>query len=169
MIDAIRTFEKDKFRKADLFTVRRNMVADIDTTVSVQTRFPYEGEEERNVLILSLLNVRSGRFKLESSEQSTPVEALNKYRARSTVEQLIHSLKRITGLKPMRVWKESSIRGSMILALLSETTIAMARYELGKDRTEIDSNSSKVAVDPRPSTESMVWSLGRLTVCHIVD
>ncbi|MFA6727754.1 MAG: transposase, partial [Prevotella sp.] len=140
MIDAIRTFENGRFRKADFVTVRRNVVADIDVTVSVQTRFPYEGEDERNALILSLLDARSGKFKLEASEQLTPLEALNKYRARSTVEHLIHSLKRITGLKPMRVWKESSIRGSMILALLSETAMAMARYEFGKDRMETGGN-----------------------------
>jgi len=169
MIDAIRTFEKGKFRKADFVTVRRNVVADIDVTVSVQTRFPYEGEDERNALILSLLDARSGKFKLESSEQLTPLEALNKYRARSTVEHLIHSLKRITGLKPMRVWKESSIRGSMILALLSETAMAMARYELGKDRTETEGSNDMAVADPRPSTESMVWSLGQLTVCRIVE
>jgi len=57
----------------------------------------------------------------------------------------------------------------MILALLSETAMAMARYEFGKDRMETDSNSSKVAADPCPSTESMVWSLGQLTVCRIVE
>jgi len=45
MIDAIRTFEKGKFRKADFVTVKRNVVADMDITVSVQTRFPYEGED----------------------------------------------------------------------------------------------------------------------------
>lgn len=31
------------------------------------------------------------------------------YRSRATVEHLIHSLKRVTGLKPLRVWKEDSI------------------------------------------------------------
>jgi hypothetical protein len=50
------------------------------------------------------------------------------YRSRATVEHLIHSLKRVTGLKPLRVWKENSIRGAMLLALLAETAIAMARY-----------------------------------------
>jgi len=169
MIDAICTFEKGKFRKADLVTVRRNVVAYIDVTVFVQTRFPYKGEEERNALILSLLDVRSGKFNLESSEQLKPVEALNKYRERSAVEHLIHFLKRITGLKPMRVWKESSIRGSMILALLSETTIVMARYELREDRMETGGNGDMVVADFRPSTESMFWSSGQLTVCRIVE
>jgi len=45
--------------------------------------------------------------------------------------------------------------------------MSMVRYELGKDRIETD--SIKVAADLRPSTESMVWSLGQLTVCRIVE
>jgi len=47
--------------------------------------------------------------------------------------------------------------------------MAMVRYELGKDRMEINRNSSKVAIDPRPSIESMVRSLCQLTVCRIVE
>jgi transposase len=94
---------------------------------------------------------------------------LEKYRARATVEHLIHSLKRITGLKPLRVWNESSIRGSMMLALLSETVVAMDRYEI-KPRKEPKSKDGKVTMkDVRPSTESMVWSLGHLTLTRIVS
>ena len=50
------------------------------------------------------------------------------YRSRATVEHLIHSLKRVTGLKPLRVWKEDSIGDAMLSALLAETSIAMAGY-----------------------------------------
>lgn len=52
------------------------------------------------------------------------------YRSRATVEHLIHSLKRVTGLKPLRVWKEDSIGDAILLALLAETAIAMAGYEM---------------------------------------
>ena len=65
---------------------------------------------------------------LEPSERLTPLEALNMYRSRATVEHLIHSLKRVTGLEPPRVWKEDSIGDAMLLALLAETAIAMAGY-----------------------------------------
>ena len=71
---------------------------------------------------------------------------------------MIHSLKRITGLKPLRVWKENSIRGAMLLALLAETAIAMARYEM-ESVTEIrEKNGVRYESESRPSTESMVWS-----------
>ena len=67
---------------------------------------------------------------LEPSEQSTPSEALNTYRPRATVEHLVHSLKRVVGLEPLRVWKEDSIGDAMLSALLAETSIAMAGYEM---------------------------------------
>ena len=169
MIKAIRSYDDGEFRKTDFVTVKRNVVAEIDVTVSVQNKFPYEGEEERRALILSLLNCRSGIFKLESSQQLTALEALKKYRARSTVEHLIHSLKRITGIKPLRVWNASSTRASMLLALLSETAMAMARYELETCPKEIFRNGRKAVAESRPSTESMVWSLSQLTVCRIVE
>ena len=169
MIKAIRSYDDGKFRKTDFVTVKRNVVAEIDVTVSVQNKFPYEGEEERRALILSLLNCRSGIFKLESSQQLTALEALKKYRARSTVEHLIHSLKRITGIKPLRVWNASSTRASMLLALLSETAMAIARYELETCPKEIFRNGRKAVAESRPSTESMVWSLSQLTVCRIVE
>ena len=117
---------------------------------------------------MEIMGVRAGIFKLESSEQLTPLEALDKYRARATVEHLIHSLKRVTGLKPLRVWSESSIRGSMMLALLSETAVAMARYEMeGKTRTVGERGSMKTVTE-KPNTESIVWSLGHLTLTRMV-
>ena len=47
------------------------------------------------------------------------------------MEHLIHSLKRVAGLEPPRVWKEDSIGDAMLSALLAETDIAMAGYEMG--------------------------------------
>ena len=52
------------------------------------------------------------------------------HRSHATVEHLIHSLKRVAGLEPPRVWKEDSIGDAMLLALLAETAIAMAGYEM---------------------------------------
>ncbi len=134
MISAIKSYEDGKFRKSDFVTVKRNILADVEVKVSLQTSFGFS-REDRDGIIWEVMGARSGIFKLESSEQLTPSEALNKYRARATVEHLIHSFKRITGLKPLRIWKEDTIRGSMMLALLSETAIAMARCEM-KDRIE---------------------------------
>ena len=129
MVEAVRTYEDGHFRKSDFVTVKRNVLADVEVKVSLQTKFSFD-EGEREGIIKEIMGTRAGIFKLEFSEQLTPLEALDKYRARTTVEHLIHSLKRVTGLKPLRVWSESSIRGFMMLALLSETAIAMARYEM---------------------------------------
>jgi len=168
MIEAIHNYEDGRFRKSDFVTVKRNVLADVEVKVSLQSRFGYD-EEDIEGMIEEVMGSRAGIFKLESSEQLTPLEALEKYRARATVEHLIHSLKRITGLKPLRVRSESSIRGSMMLALLSETVMAMARYEMKPRKTTMIRNGRKAECDTRPSTESMVWFLGHLTVTRIIE
>lgn len=168
MLAAVRSYENGKFRKSDFVTVKKNVLADVEVKVGVQSRFAYDDRNEILGLIDEVLGCRAGVFKLESSEQLTPAEALNKYRARSTVEHLIHSLKRVTGLKPLRVWKESSIRGSMMLALLAETAMAMARYELKERPVQVVKDGKRILIDRRPTTESMVWSLSHLTVTRII-
>ena len=102
MVNAVRSFQDGKFRKSDFVTVKRNVLADIEVKVSLQTKFAFS-EDEREGIIEEIMGDRAGIFKLESSEQLTPQEALDKYRARATVEHLIHSLKGVTGLKPLRV------------------------------------------------------------------
>jgi transposase len=67
---------------------------------------------------------------LESSDRLTPLEALNMYRSRATVEHLVHFPKHVAGLEPLRVWKEDSIGDAMLSALMAETAIAMAGYEM---------------------------------------
>lgn len=167
MVEAVRTYKDGHFRKSDFVTVKRNVLADIEIKVSLQTKFEFD-ESEREGIIREIMGPRAGIFKLESSEQLTPLEALDKYRARVTVEHLIHSLKRVTGLKPLRVWSESSIRGSMILALLSETAMAMARYEMkGKEKT-VEERGRRKTFTEKPNTESIVWSLGHLTLTRII-
>ncbi len=168
MIESARSFDDGKTKISDFVTIKKNVAADVSVRLYVQTKFGYEDPEEKERMIKETMGIRSGIFKLESSEQLTPSEALNKYRARAPIEHLIHSFKRITGLKPLRVWKESSIRGSMILALLSEAAIAMARYETETKPAIRMKKGKLVTEDSRPSTESMVWSLSHLTVCRAV-
>ncbi len=56
-----------------------------------------------------------------------------------------------------------------MLALLSETAIAMARYEM-KPKKETERTESKpTESDSRPSTESMVWSLSHLTLTRLIE
>lgn len=168
MVEAVRTYEDGHFRKSDFVTAKRNVLADVEVKVSLQTKFSFD-EGEREGIIEEIMGTRAGIFKLESSEQLTPSEALDKYRARATVEHLIHSLKRVTGLKPLRVWSESSIRGSMMLALLSETAIAMARYEMEGNTRTIEERGRRKTVTEKPNTESIVWSLGHLTLTRMIE
>ena len=168
MVEAVRTYEDGHFRKSDFVTVKRNVLADVEVKVSLQTKFSFD-EGEREGIIEEIMGTRAGTFKLESSAQLTPSEASDKYRARATVEHLIHSLKRVTGLKPLRVWNESSIRGSMMLALLSETAIAMARYEMEGNTRTIEERGRRKTVTEKPNTESIVWSLGHLTLTRMIE
>ena len=106
---------------------------------------------------------------LESLEQSTPSEALNTYRPCATVEHLVHSLKRVAGLEPLRVWKEDSIGDAILSALLAETTIAMAGYEMeAREETEVR-NDRGYGRGCRHPTGFMVWSLDHSTVTRSIE
>ena len=55
-----------------------------------------------------------------------------------------------------------------MLALLSETAIAMARYEMkGEERAFCRRGRTRCSVE-KPSTESIVWSLGHLTLTRVI-
>lgn len=148
--------------------MKRNTLADVEVKVSLQTKSAFD-ESERDGIIREVMGTRAGIFKPESSEQLTPLEALEKYRARATVEHPIHSLKRVTGLKPPRVWSESSIRGSMMPALLSETAMAMARYEMEGRTKTVEERGRRKTVTEKPDTGSIVWSLGHLTLARMIE
>ena len=106
---------------------------------------------------------------LEPSERLTPLEALNMYRSRATVEHLIHSLKRVTGLKPLMVWREDSIGDAILSALLAETTIAMAGYEMeAREETNVRKGRG-YGRECRHPTGFMVWSLDHSTVTRSIE
>lgn len=73
-------------------------------------------ENREGIIVRLWMGIKCGFFKLESDRQMTVKEALVKYRRRVDVEHLISSLKRITGIKPIRVWNKDSVDGSMTLA-----------------------------------------------------
>lgn len=168
MVEAVRTYEDGHFRRSDFVTVKRNILADVEVKVGLQTKLAFD-ESERDGIIREIMGTRAGIFKPESSEQLIPIEALEKYRARATVEHPIHSLKRVTGLKPPRVWSESSIRGSMMPALLSDTAMAMARYEMEGRTKTVEERGRRKTVTEKPDTESIVWSLGHLTLARMIE
>lgn len=112
---------------------------------------------------------KCGFFKLGSSEESTPSEALSKYRKRVTIEHLILSLKRVTGIKPLRAWKNPSVRGAMMPVLLSESDIGMAKFEM-KERTEHKAIDGKnTLIRAKLSVGYIVRSLNRLTFTKAVE
>ena len=85
------------------------------------------------------------------------------------MEHLVHSLKRVAGLEPLRVWKEDSIGDAILSALLAETTIAMAGYEMETRKEAKVGKSRGYGRECRHPTESMVWSLSHLTVTRSIE
>ena len=51
MLSAIRSYNDGKFRKSDFVTVKRNVLADIEVKVSMQTHFDYDDRDELYGLI----------------------------------------------------------------------------------------------------------------------
>lgn len=121
-------------------------------------------EEYVHQLAMEKVGIRGGFFKLSSTEEMPPEEALRKYRQRGLVEHTISSLKRISGIKPLRVWADASIEGSMILALLAEAALSMARYCAGKKFRNVDARSGRKATSYVASTKTVALELGHLTL-----
>ena len=91
------------------------------------------------------------------------------YRSRATVEHLVHFPKHVAGLEPLRVWREDSIGDAILLALLAETTIAMAGYEMeAREETEVR-NDRGYGRECRHPTGFMVWSLDHSTVTRSIE
>ncbi|MFA7065107.1 MAG: transposase [Bacilli bacterium] len=102
-----------------------------------------------------LSNRREGFFKLECSSNLTADEVFSIYRRRDTVEKLMDSLKNHIDLKPMRVWSESSVKGTLLLCFLAQVIVSMIRYEM----PELGKSSTKFIID----------SLQNLTVTYVYD
>ena len=158
-------------RKSDYVKVSKRPWINVGVKVTLQDRLTPYSETEIERLVRERMGIKCGFFKLESDRQLTAKDALIKYRRRVGVEHLISSLKRITGIKPIRVWNEESVNGSMVLALLSEAAVAMARHCIpaSEDPPEVvlEETDDDTIMPPRkrkPSTESLVRSLSHLTL-----
>jgi len=102
-----------------------------------------------------LSNRREGFFKLECGSNLTPSEVFPIYRRHDTVEKLMDSLKNHIDLKPMRVWSENSVKGTLSLCFLAQAIVSMVRYEM----SELRKSSTKFIIDP----------LHNLTVTYVYD
>lgn len=164
----LRTYEEARngnLRKSDYVKVSKVPWVSVDITLTLQDHLLPFSTLDKMRMVRERMGPKCGFFKLQSDVDMTPEEALRRYRRRAGVEHLISSLKRITGIKPIRVWKPDSVDGSMVLALLSEAAIAMARCSLeGRKVTEVDGDGKKHTRTVKPSTESIVVSLTHLTL-----
>lgn len=157
--------KKGNLRKSDYVTITKVPWVSVDVTLTLQEQLIPLSEQDKMRMIRERMGLKCGFFKLESDRDMTPQEALRRYRRRAGVEHLISSLKRITGIKPIRVWSKDSINGSMVLALFSEAAIAMARSCLaGEALTMTDEDGNEYTHLRKPSTESLVAALTHLTL-----
>ena len=137
----------------------------IEAQISVQDMLmPHNESEEAVFLRKNIMGLRCGFFKLQSDVYLTPEEVLKRYRRRAVIECLISSLKRITGIKPIRVWNDDSIAGCMMLAVLCEAVLAMARHCMSGQKEETVVDGLKATRTVKPNTESIVRSLNHLTL-----
>ncbi len=174
MTKDLKRYEEAKngnLRKSDYVKVSKVPWIEVDVKVTVQEQLvPYSSMDFER-LVRDRMGAKCGFFKLESDRKMTAKEALKKYRQRVGVEHLISSLKRVTGIKPIRVWAKDSVDGSMVLALLAEAALAMARHCISvsddapsEEPEEKDDEAEEPAKKAKPSTESVVRSLSHLTL-----
>ena len=75
----------------------------------------------------------------------------------------------MAGLEPLRAWKEDSIGDAILSALLAETTIAMAGYEMeAREETEVR-NDRGYGRECRHPTGSTEWPLSHSTVTRSIE
>ncbi len=162
-------------RRSDYVTISKVPWVDVEVKVTLQEQLVPYSPTDFERLVRERMGIKCGFFKLESDRDMTPLEALEKYRRRVGVEHLISSLKRITGIKPIRVWNKDSVGGSMVLALLSQAAMAMARHCMtmpddAPDEAveDVPEEASEEAEEPekrsKPSIESIVRALSHLTL-----
>ncbi len=98
-------------RKSDYVKVSKVPWVSVDVTLTLQDQLIPLTETDMKRMVRERMGIGCGFFKLESDCELTPREALLRYRRRAGVEHLISSLKRITGIKPIRVWNRDSVDG----------------------------------------------------------
>lgn len=151
--------------QSKIVSVRKVMGIEVKIDIETEDLVLDEFDDDHITdLALSDSGIKTGFFKLRSTTHLTPEEALRRYRQRAMVELTISSLKRITGIKPIRAWNEDSVGGSMVVALLAEAAMSMARYCLSKTYKRVDLRSGRKQKSYVPSTKTMKMELGHLTL-----
>ena len=127
----------------------------ISLNVGVQGKLLSSDVDSYKYVRGQLSNHREGFFKLECSRNLTPSEVFSIYRRRDAVEKLMDSLKNHIDLKPMRVWSENPVKGTLLLCFLAQVIVSMVRYEMPELR--------------KRSTRFIIDSLQNLTVTYVYD
>lgn len=168
-LDDYRKSENRELRVSDYVSVRFSFWIGTSIKIWRQEQLVPLTEGDKARFVRKRMGLKCGFFKLQSDRDMTPAEALKKYRRRVAVEHLISSLKRVTGIKPIRVWNERSVNGSMMLALLTEAAIGMARHCMAGKEKKHGKRMFSMVHRSKPSTESIVASLTHLTLTSYRD
>ena len=165
-VKAYREIQEKGMRKSKFGTVRQIPGFEAELVIRKKDGFDIGAYTDEYIhgAAMAKVGCRGGFFKLSSTAEMPPQEALRKYRQRALVEHTISSLKRISGIKPLRVWKDECIGGSMVLALLAEAALSMARYCAGKRYRNVDARSGKKAASYVASTKTVALELTHLTL-----
>jgi len=102
----------------------------VDVTYSYQTKLSLMSEKEARKLVQrASLNGREGFFCLVSCENLTLTEALKMYRMKDSIEKIFQSMKNDINIKPLRVWSDNSIKGTVLVGFLAQLIILLLRYD----------------------------------------
>lgn len=153
-----------KVPKNEMVSKKDIPFVDFDVTVTVQNVLGSFTEDDRKTEIERMMGPFAGIFKLESNRELTPKDALELYRGRVIVEHTISSFKQISGIKPIRVWRRESVIGSLVLALLTEAVLSMARFDAEPRPVPRTIGGVRTEVRMKPSTKTIRGSLSHLTV-----
>ena len=166
-IETTKKIIKGKIPKNEMVSLKDLPFVDFDVTVTVQNVIKEFTEEDKAAEIKRMMGPFAGIFKLESSIELTAKEVLDLYRGRVIVEHTISSFKQISGIKPIRVWREESVVGSLVLALLTEAVLSMARFDVKPKSITRSVNGEKTEVETKPSTRTICESLSHLTATTV--
>jgi len=102
----------------------------IDCEYSYQTKLAMIDENHaKEILKKACITGREGFFCLVSNKDLTLSEALNIYRQKDSIEKIFNSLKNEIEIKPLRVWKDISIYGALIIGFLAQLFMSLIRFE----------------------------------------
>ena len=107
------------------------------------------------------MSPKDGWFKLDCSFPMDPRLALVVYRHRVNIEHLISVLKSILNLDPLRVWKGASIRGKIVVSLITGFMLSMFIRDMKPIKVTKKIDGKPTDVPTRPSGKTVLKELRR--------